>query len=396
MGARLWAALLTTAFIASGCFGSGPGTDPGSTTPPPRYEDGNVTLRKLVEGLESPVYITHAGDASGRLFVLEQAGRIRVIHNGSLLSTPYLDITSKVGSGGERGLLGLAFDPAFKTNGRVFVYYTAKGSPQFDSILARYVANPPGAATIDVGSEEVLLRQEQPFSNHNGGMIAFGPDGYLYLGLGDGGAADDPFNNAQSLQTLLGKILRLDVNTSSGYRIPAGNPFQNSPGAKPEIWAYGLRNPWRFSFDSQSGDLFMGDVGQNQWEEVNRQPAASKGGENYGWKVYEGNSPYRPGVVGIPGTTFPIAVYATSNPNCSVTGGYVYRGPGLAHLQGVYVFGDYCSGHVFALKSESSQWVMSTLMKSAKRISSFGQGPAGELYLVDHEGTIQQLVAGSS
>ncbi|MCS6844707.1 MAG: PQQ-dependent sugar dehydrogenase, partial [Caldilineales bacterium] len=293
-------------------------------TPLPAVDLGQLSLglEKRVEGLQQPVFATHAGDGSRRLFVVERPGRIWVVEPATGSRLVFLDIQARVGSSAsEQGLLGLAFHPRFAQNGWLFVYYTDR---EGDTVISRFQAIPDRTAA-DPSSEAVLLRQVQPADNHNGGMIAFGPDGMLYAGLGDGGSAGDPWNNAQRLDTLLGKLLRLYVDAESGYAAPADNPFVGSANARPEIWAYGLRNPWRFSFDRVTGDLYIGDVGQNRWEEINFLPAGSRGGVNYGWKVMEGSHCYNAEACDRGGLTLPVAEYDHEQ-GCSVTGGYVYRG----------------------------------------------------------------------
>ena len=250
----------------------------------------SLDLEQIVDGLNSPVFATHAGDGSGRLFVVEKKGEIQVLDADGLLKQPFLDIRKRVGSGSsEQGLLGLAFHPNFGQNGRLFVYYTDKKG---NTVISRFQANAE-RTEADPDSEVVLLTAEQPASNHNGGMLAFGPDGMLYAGLGDGGGANDEYGNGQKLSALLGKILRIDVDSGETYTVPADNPFTGQANARPETWAYGLRNPWRFSFDRQTGDLWIADVGQGDWEEVNFQPAGSRGGENYGWSIMEGTHCFR-------------------------------------------------------------------------------------------------------
>lgn len=342
----------------------------------------------IADGLDHPIFLTHANDGSGRLFVAEQNGKIRIIQNGVIQPEPFLDLTGlAVENAFERGLLGLAFHPDYATNGQFFVDYT---DTQGDTVLARYLvsADPDQA---DESSAQVLLQIDQPYPNHNGGDIAFGPDGYLYISLGDGGSAGDPQGNAQNLATLLGKLLRIDVNVEP-YAVPGDNPFANTATAKPQIWAYGLRNPWRFSFDRATGDLYIGDVGQGDWEEINFQPAGSAGGENYGWVNYEGNHKYGGGSP--EGLVFPVAEYAHVEGGCSVTGGYVYRGPSLPELNGVYVFGDYCTGLIWALsRADAQTWNRTLFTNTSFNISSFGEDEAGELYVLDHNGAVYQLVA---
>ncbi|SNB45233.1 sorbosone dehydrogenase family protein [Geobacter sp. DSM 9736] len=347
----------------------------------------SVSLEKVMSGLKEPTTITHAGDGSGRLFILERKGTIRIFKDGKLLPKPFLDIRKRVRSfGSEQGLLGLAFPPDFAKNGRFYVNYTrTKGVG--DTYVSRFmmtgdreVANP--------GSEEVLLTIRQPYSNHNGGQLAFGPDGYLYIGTGDGGSGGDPQGNGQNLKTFLGKMLRIDPESSTkGYKNPKGNPFGN------EIWAYGIRNAWRFSFDRATGDLFIGDVGQNEWEEIDFQPKTSRGGENYGWNVMEGNHCFRKESCEKKGLTLPVAEYATASPDCSVTGGYVYRGKEFPQLAGIYLYGDFCSGRIRGLRKSGDVWESKVLLEKKISISTFGEDEAGNIYLADYEtGDIYRVV----
>ena len=367
---------------------------------PERAERNNRAFKftKIAGGLQSPVYVTGAGDGSGRLFIVEQVGRIRIVKNGRLLPTPFLDIRSLVASGGERGLLSVAFHPQFKTNGVFIVDYTRASTTAAnvgDTVIARYRASPPTSDVADRASGETLLTIDQPQANHNGGLVKFGPDGLLYIGMGDGGAGGDvgpghaPQGNGQSLTTLLGKILRIEVNATGPYRIPAGNPNLGS-SAKREIWAYGLRNPWRFSFDRATGDLYIGDVGQNAWEEIDFQPSAGKGGVNYGWPVWEATHRYRSGAT-LTGDTKPIAEYSHAGGQCSVTGGYVYRGAKIPALSGFYIFGDYCTGRLWTLVRFGGAWRLSSLRDTPYSISSFGEDDAGELYLVDQQGAVYRF-----
>jgi glucose/arabinose dehydrogenase len=347
----------------------------------------------VFSGVNLPVFLTGAGDGSERVFILTQPGIIYVARDGLVLDEPFLDIRERVssprpdGGYGERGLLGLAFHPRFVENGYFYLNYTDQDG---NTVVARYSAS-PAADEADPQSEKVLLQVEQPYPNHNGGMLAFGPDGYLYIGLGDGGSAGDPQGNGQSLQTLLGKLLRIDVDQGDPYAIPADNPFA-SGGGKPEIWAYGLRNPWRFSFDAQTGDIYIGDVGQNQWEEVNFLEAGSPGGINFGWNFREGTHPYQ----GAPSEGLslvdPVAEYEHSL-GCSVTGGEVYRGMNLPGWEGVYLYGDYCSGNSWGLlRSADGTWQSQLLFTTGFTIASFGVDDDGEIYLLDlQQGDIYRL-----
>lgn len=346
-----------------------------------------IELQQIATGFTRPVYLTHAGDGSGRLFVVEQAGIIKIVRNGQTLTTPFLDIRDRVESGGEKGLLSVAFHPKYRENGRFFVNYTARKDGILKSVIAEYKvsANPEVADR----TERIIVEVEQPFANHNGGLNKFGPDGFLYIGLGDGGAAGDPLNNAQSLETLLGKIVRIDIEKEP-YAIPHDNPFVGRAGAQGEIWAYGLRNPWRFSFDRCTGRLFAGDVGQNRLEEID----LIEKGKNYGWRIMEGSQCYDPPTLcNTQGLELPIAEYDHSL-GCSVTGGYVYRGTQYPALIGHYLFGDYCSGRIWSLTEGSpGRWTMRQLIDSPLSISSFGEDEQGELYVVHYGGAIYRVTA---
>ena len=349
---------------------------PGSTTTFP--DAAAYTWQTILNGLQRPVDLQP--DGSGRLFVIEKPGRIRIIQNDQLMDTPFLDITDRVGSGGnEQGLLGLAFHPQYAQNGRFFVNYTDKLGK--DTIARFQVSSDPNVA--DPGSEVKLLSIDDPFPNHNGGVLAFGPDGLLYAGLGDGGSGGDPFGNAQNTGVLLGKILRLDVDSADPYAVPADNPFGN------EVWAYGLRNPWRLSFDKSTGDLYIGDVGQNAWEEIDFLPAGSPGGTNFGWNFREGAHDYKGG--GAAGMVDPIAEYGHPGGNCSVTGGYVYRGS-MPEWNGIYLYADYCSGVIWGLIQSDGGWQSKSLFTLDVPITSFGQDSSGELYLLSDSGAVLRLV----
>jgi glucose/arabinose dehydrogenase len=348
----------------------------------------------VVGGLQAPLFATGAGDGSGRLFVVEQGGRIRIVQHGRLLPTPFLDITSHVASGGEQGLLGLAFHADYRDDGRFYVDYT---NLQGNTVVAQYHVDPNDPNRADPSSARVILRVAQPFANHNGGDIAFGPDGDLYVALGDGGSEGDPDGNGQNLGTLLGKLLRVDVDHPGGgraYGIPPGNPFVNRSGARPEIWAYGLRNPWRFSFDRVTRDLWIGDVGEGTWEEVDHAPAG-RGGQNFGWNVMEGPACFRPPVgCSRAGLTLPVAAYRHTGGNCTVIGGYVYRGREFPALRGGYVYGDYCSGRIWVLDAGAANPRPVLALDTNFLISSFGQDDRGELYLTSlSSGQLFQVTA---
>ena len=347
-----------------------------------------ITLTLHVGGLDRPVHVTHAGDGSGRLFIVEQPGRIRIFRDGALLATPFLNITERASCCGERGLLSLAFPPDYSATGVFYVNYT-NGSGH--TVVARYrTGDDPDRA--DPGSEEVLLTVRQPYPNHNGGQLAFSPmDGYLYIGMGDGGSAGDPQNHAQNPGSLLGKMLRIDVSSGAGpYAVPPNNPYTQAAGYSKEIWALGLRNPWRFSFDSSTGDLYVGDVGQGQWEEINFQPASSSGGENYGWRIMEGAHCYQNPNCSRTGLVLPVAEYDHGQ-GCSVTGGIVYRGQRYPRMQGVYFYGDYCSGRMWALRRSGQEWQTALVADTPYRISSFGEDEAGEQFVVDYGGAIYRI-----
>lgn len=364
---------------------STPTTIPETDTPPPSPnadtfpDPNNYAWQLIASSLIRPVDLQ--ADGSGRLFVIEKPGHIHILENGLLIEAPFLSIEDRVNdSSNEMGLLGLAFHPNYAQNGYFYVNYTGAGG---DTFISRFqVTDNPYLA--DPTSEINLLRVSQPFPNHNGGTLQFGPDGYLYAGLGDGGAAGDPFGNAQNLDTLLGKILRLDVDSAEPYAIPPDNPFGD------EIWAYGLRNPWRISFDPMTGDLFIGDVGQNAWEEIDHVPAGSAGGMNFGWNQFEGNHPYS-GNPSEAGMTFPVAEYSHQEGGCSVTGGYVYRGS-MPEWNGIYLYGDYCTGFVWGLIKSDNGWQVQRLFDTDVRITSFGQDEAGEVYLLGDGGGVYKLV----
>ncbi len=358
---------------------------------------GDIALRSVVRGLASPVGMAIAGDGSRRLFVIEQPGTIRIVASGRLRARPFLDMVEKVSSGGERGLLGLAFHPRFEKNRRFYVNYTNNSG---DTVIAEYRGSRRHANRALPGSERVVLGFDQPFANHNGGHLAFGPDDYLYIATGDGGSAGDPQGNGQRRDTLLGKILRIDVDSRSGdrgYGIPQDNPFAGEPGVRGEIWSYGLRNPWRFSFDRRTEAMWIGDVGQNQWEEIDFEPASSVGGLNWGWNVKEGTRCFvtQTDCAAAEATQDlmdPIAEYSHDF-GCSVTGGYVYGGKRFRSLQGLYFFADYCSGNIWTLDASDSSAQEEVLrLDSGRSIPSFGENGAGELFVIDHAGELLRVV----
>ncbi len=353
-------------------------------------------LSVFANGFTRPCDITHCGD--DRLFVVEQRGKIWVLNkNGTKLPTPFLDIDPSVGSSGnEQGLLGLAFHPEYPTTPYFYVNYTDNSGDTKVSRFSVSIANPNLA---DANSELVLLTADQPYANHNGGCVKFGPDGYLYIGLGDGGSGGDPQNNGQKRTTFLGKMLRIDVDGGSTYAVPPTNPFVNDPNTLPEIWAIGVRNPWRYSFDRLTGDLWMGDVGQDAWEEIDFQPASSPGGENYGWRCYEGNHPFNnTGCVGTDPLTYPVAEYVNGGGECSVTGGFVYRGFKYPTLYGHYLFTDYCSGKLWWLKPNLTGGFDKEQIGDFvnNQMVSFGENKNGELLMLGNSnGNVYGLVDSS-
>jgi glucose/arabinose dehydrogenase len=343
--------------------------------------------------LSAPLYLTSPSGDTERLFIVEQGGTVRIVQNGTLLPAPFLDISTSISSGGERGLLGLAFDPDYATNGRFFVHYTDVAGNTRVSMLLRSSADPNLA---DPASEQLVLAAEQPYPNHNGGQLSFGPDGFLYLGLGDGGSGGDPEGRGQDLTDLLGSILRLDVHGATPYTIPADNPFAGRTDVHPEIWSYGLRNPWRFSFDRASGDLYIGDVGQSAWEEIDVSPASEGGGKgiNFGWNVMEGKHCYSTSSCNQAGLALPVLEYDHGQ-GCSITGGHVYRGAAIPEIQGHYFYGDYCGGWVRSIRIDADtitqhyQW---PALAPGGSITSFGEDAAGELYVVSAGGQVFRIV----
>ena len=371
-----------------------------------------LDAKLIADDFEKPLYITNYPNDNDILLVIEQEGIIKIVENNQITKIPFLDISDRVHQplypADEMGMLGIAFDPNFNKNHFFYINYVNKDSY---SIISRFkVIEKLGNSQ----SEEILIKLKQPYPNHNGGSIEFGPDGYLYIGFGDGGSSGDPENRAQNLSNLFGKILRIDVRTEKGYKVPTDNPFYNLDTAKKEIWSYGLRNPWRITFDKKTGDMYIGDVGQWDWEEINYQSSDNKGGLNFGWNILEGNHCYKEHkLCESKDFTFPIFEYphdanylktligwAQKDVNgCSVTGGYVYRGKNKPELYGRYFFGDYCTGKVWSLKNndgdidikEHTNELLKTMNKKQFYLSSFGEDEEGELYLIDYSGALYSI-----
>ena len=343
--------------------------------------DIQLGFRTVVDGLTSPVGVESARDGSGRLFVVDQTGIVQIVRDGQLEAVPFLDIRNSVSLGNEQGLLGLVFHPDFSENGQLFVNYTDVNG---DTVIARFEAMLSNPDQVDPLSEEIILTIDQPYANHNAGDLAFGPDGMLYIPTGDGGFRDDPQNRAQDLSSWLGKILRIDVDAGNPYAVPTTNPFVGVDGSIPEIWAYGLRNPWRLSFDSATGDLHIADVGQNSREEINFHRSGSPAGVNFGWRCREGSMDYitTPPCSGV--LTDPVFEYTHDAGNCSVTGGRVYRGLDTPRLDGIYLLADYCSGKLWGLAPDGSGgWSSDELVDTSRRPVAFGEDDNGELYMTD-------------
>ncbi|MEH6408159.1 MAG: PQQ-dependent sugar dehydrogenase [Leeuwenhoekiella sp.] len=354
-----------------------------------------IDIESFATGFTKPLNIQNAGD--DRLFIVEQGGLIKIVSSdGNVNETPFLDLSPLISTGGEKGLLGLAFHPSYQTNGIFFVNYT---NIDGNTTIAKFNVSTENADIADASSETIILTQTQPYSNHNGGCIAFGPDGYLYIGLGDGGNAGDPENRAQNLNTFLGKLLRLDIDSNATYAIPSDNPFIDNPDARDEIWAYGLRNPWKFSFDNGTGNLWIADVGQNIYEEINK-VLATASGLNYGWRCYEADNTFNNESTcpDINALTFPVANYSHDNDGvfkCSVTGGYVYRGSEFPNLTGKYIFADYCSGEIGLITADGSDnyAIQYSEPFSDNAFSSFGLDNAGEMYITGSvSGTVYKII----
>ena len=401
------ALLVGLAFGLVGCGGDGmsdPTPGPSASTSPvgcsatPVGGQPTLTTTLFVRGLSSPLDFQVPAGERTRAFVVEQGGRIRIVRGGALAGTPFLDVSSKISSGGERGLLGLAFHPQYASNGRFYVNYTDRSG---DTHISEFRASPPTADAVDPSTERELLFVRQPFANHNGGGLAFGNDGFLYAGLGDGGSGGDPQGNGQNLSTPLGKLLRMDVDRGSPFMVPADNPFVARAGAFPAIWAYGLRNPWRFTFDRATGDLFIADVGQSAVEEVDFAAAPRRGGENYGWNIMEGSRCFAPASgCTTTGLTLPVVEYTHSQGNCSITGGVVYRGCRLPGYAGHYFYADYCSGMIRSFRMQGGQvadardWTVA-LGRGIDNVTAFGRDDEGEVYIVDQDGEVYKVVPAS-
>jgi glucose/arabinose dehydrogenase len=371
---RIASMMVIAAVLLPGVSGA-----PGASVLPP-------WLVQVAGGLDMPVGITHAGD--DRLFIVLQRGQIVILRDGAIEAQPFLDIRSSVLCCGERGLLGLAFPPDHAETGYFFVHYSDRVG---DTMISRFrvMAGDPDRA--DPASEITVLTATQPLPNHNGGQIEFGPDGMLWIALGDGGGTGDPLDNAQSLDTPLGKILRIDVGELP-YTIPPDNPFVGQEGARAEIWSYGWRNPWRFSFDRATGDLYVGDVGQHLFEEISLERAGAAGGGNYGWRLMEGLHCFNPPTGCNDGSLIlPIIEYGRAGGNCSVTGGYVYRGSRIPGLEGKYLFSDFCSGIVWTAEERGGEWAVETLFQSGLLVSTLGEDSGGEIYIADHRGGIYKI-----
>ena len=379
-----WIALLAVCLLSVGCGGI------QHTSPMP--SPVAISLQLVASSMAAPLDLEQPNDGSGRLFVVEQGGAIKILQNGALLPQPFLNISNKVIFQGEMGLLGLTFHPGFQTNRKFYVNYVRNAGGQFQSVIAEYIVSAANPDQADPASERILLTVDQVnnFTNHKAGQLAFGPDGFLYFGLGDGGGGGDPFGHGQNTQTLLGKMLRIDVDGSSPglpYRIPADNPFVGG-GGLPEIWAYGFRNPWRFSFDRNTGRMFVADVGQDRFEEID---IVQRGG-NYGWNTMEGLHCFNP-PTGCNMAGLQLPIIEISHPEAeAVIGGFIYHGTAAAGLQNQYIFGD-LSGKIWSLKENPANTFSRTLLLSPGfNISSFGQDAAGELYVVDVNGRVLKIV----
>jgi glucose/arabinose dehydrogenase len=389
---------LRTSLLA--CFGFSLSAAAGASacssgTEPTLVRGTGAHLQQVASGLSSPLYLTAPPGDLSRLFIVEQTGAIRIIKDGTLLGVPFLDISAQVLAGGEQGLLGMAFDPDYATTARFVVHYTDLAG---DTRLSMFqISADPDIA--NAASQQIILTADQPYPNHNGGQVVFGPDGLLYMGLGDGGSQNDPEGRGQNLSDLLGSILRLDLHPGTSYSVPVDNPFVGQAGIRPEIWSFGLRNPWRFSFDRATGDLYIADVGQNRLEEVDVAPATegSGRGANYGWNIMEGSQCLSGEACDQDGLTLPVFEYSHAQ-GCSITGGYVYRGSAIPSLQGLYFFADYCEGWVRSFRHASGTALELTdwpTLRPGGPITSFGEDAAGELYVLSSSGGVFKVVPDS-
>ena len=378
--------MVRLAWCGLGCAGGGTGLEE------PR--DVQLETEVVVDGLDQPIFLTQS-QGDDRLFVVEQSGRVLTIVSGSRSATPFLDIRESVSSGGESGLLSVAFHPNFRVNNRLYMSFTARPGASLHSRVVEYTLAGRGSGVIT--NTRDVFSVEQPFANHNGGLIAFGPDAMLYVGLGDGGSGGDPLGNGQNLSTVLGAILRIDVDTPDAgrnYGIPAGNPFASDPPARGEIWIFGLRNPWRFAFDEVDGLLYVADVGQGALEEITVVPA-NRGGLNLGWNITEGSSCYEAKSCVLDGLELPALEYENTGPsgNCSVIGGYVYRGAALPQLQGHYFYSDFCGGFLRSFRYENGQVISERDWNiDVGNVTSFGRDAEGELYLLVTDGRVLKIV----
>jgi glucose/arabinose dehydrogenase len=379
--------LLALVLATGGGFGVASAQTPTSSFDPGQF---TFNLQPLVQGLNQPVQLVDPDDGSGRMFIVQKSGQILIFKDGAVSDTPYLDISSQVSGDSEQGLLSMAPHPDFGKSGRFYIDYTDTAG---DTQIEEWSVSTDNADTADPATAKTILSVDQPFPNHNGGLLLFGPDGYLYIGLGDGGSQGDPNGNGQNQGVLLGKILRINIDNSEGdlpYSIPKDNPFAGSKDARSEIWAYGLRNPWRFSFDRETGDLYIGDVGQGEYEEADF--AGQQGGLNFGWNITEGTSCYAQADCDQSGITLPFFTYKHSDGSgCSITGGYVYRGEAIKADQGAYIAGDYCSGYVWAINPATGD--VSDKVETGLSISSFAEDADGELYVIDLNGAIYSVGA---
>ena len=399
-GADRLGALVLAIALGPGCNSdTSPGPSPSSSPPsstcaagPPVTGTPSLTTTLVARGLQDPLDLQAPPGDRTRVFVVEQVGRIRILRGTTLAPAPFLDLSSRISSGGERGLLGLAFHPRYSETGRFYVNYT---DPQGDTHVSEFRVSSANPDAADAASERELIFVRQPFANHNGGGLAFGNDGMLYIGLGDGGSGGDPLGNGQSLGTRLGKMLRIDVDRGTPFGVPADNPFLGRPGALPEIWAYGLRNPWRFAFDRSTGDLLIADVGQNEVEEVD--VANRRGGDDFGWNVMEGSRCFSPASgCSAQGLTLPIVEYPHSQ-GCSIIGGIVYRGCRLPGYQGTYFYGDYCTAFIRSFRLDGGRVVdqrdwTAPLGRGVNNITAFGTDGDGEAYIVDQDGEVYKIV----